>query len=359
MIKNKFISFLGLILFSVLAACSASNKTYSGSLNEKDSAVINSLFDDAPTYCLGRYTFNYPKALTQALSSVIIVDDITIESKPIYPPAFKQRIELREQALKNEQVSNPLNSPFLKEVVRLDDGVIFDSNQGFRVPDFGRNLEGHVYINGVAFILSTEIRDISDPKYKNMQIRDQKYNIPVTNKPQKLAAMQSLISRLQGRPKNGIPTEKGICIPNGFIHDDGKSHQEEISMVFENPQFYWATVMDNTIESEKESMLDRADEIKSVLSQYGGKTLRKGNIGYNNVVGEEWLTLGNDPRSDNQSDKFYYFQYYANEKNIGYVHPSVSVLMHSTSKVVHYTDEQMVEIWDRILQSFKIRPNAY
>ncbi|WP_442959869.1 T6SS immunity protein Tli4 family protein, partial [Providencia sp. PROV155] len=28
-------------------------------------------------------------------------------------------------------------------------------------------------------------------------------------------------------------------------------------------------------------------------------------------------------------------------------------------KVVHYTDDQMVEIWDRVLQSFKIRPNAY
>ncbi|MFP4973740.1 T6SS immunity protein Tli4 family protein [Providencia vermicola] len=81
-------------------------------------------------------------------------------------------------------------------------------------------------------------------------------------------------------------------MPYGFIRDDGKSHQEEISMVFENPQFYWAVDMDNTIESEKESMLDRADEIKSVLSQYGGKTLRKGNVQFNNVAGEEWLNVG-------------------------------------------------------------------
>lgn len=29
--------------------------------------------------------------------------------------------------------------------------------------------------------------------------------------------------------------------------------------------------------------------------------------------------------------------------------------MHSTSKVVNYTDEQMVEIWDRILHTFKYR----
>nr|WP_314267462.1 T6SS immunity protein Tli4 family protein [uncultured Moellerella sp.] len=359
MMKKEFISFLGLVLVGTLAACSVPNKTYSYSLNEKDSAVINSLFDDAPTYCLGRYTFNYPKALTQELSSIIKIDDMTIESQFIYPPAFKQRIELREQGLKNQRVSNESDGPFLREVVKLDTGLIFDKNESYAYPDAARELEAHVYINNVAFIIKTKFTDITKDKYKKRQERYKKNNRLFTDKPQKLAAMQSLISRLQGRPKNEIPTEKGICIPYGFIQDDGKSHQEEISMVFENPQFYWAADMDNTIESEKESMLDRADEIKSVLSQYGGKTLRKGNVQYNNVNGEEWLTLGRDPRYDNQSDKFYYFQYYTNEKNIGYLHPSVSILMHSSSKVVHYTDEQMVEIWNNILKSFKVRANAY
>ncbi|SUC25279.1 Uncharacterised protein [Providencia rustigianii] len=69
----------------VLTACSVVNRSYSYTLNEQDSAVINSLFDDAPSYCLGRYTFNYPKALTQELSSVITIDDMTIESQFIYP----------------------------------------------------------------------------------------------------------------------------------------------------------------------------------------------------------------------------------------------------------------------------------
>ena len=357
--KQIIIIALGAFIFSVLTACTGLNKTYSYSLNEQDPAVINSLFDDAPTYCLGRYTFNYPKALTQELSSVINIDDMTIESQFLYPPAFKQRIELREDELKSQRVVDNSDAPFLKEVIKLNNGVIFDSNENSTTPDFGRILEGHIYIDRIAFIIKTEIRDVSSPKYKNMQIRDQKYNIPISDKPQKLAAMRSLISRLHGRPKNEISTEKGICTPYGFIQDDGRAHQEEISMVFENPQFYWAVDMDNTIDSEKESMLDRADEIKSVLSQYGGKTLQKGTTYFNNVPGEEWLTLGRDPRYDNQSDKFYYFQYYANEKNIGYLHPSVSILMHSSSKVVHYTDEQMVEIWDRVLQSFKVRPNAY
>lgn len=357
--KKGLVSISGLVLLASLAACSVPNKTYSTSLNEKDSAVINTLFDDAPTYCLGRYTFNYPKSLTQNLSSIIKIDEMTIESQFIYPPSFKQRIDLREDELKKSSVRNESNAPFLKETIRLDNGVIFDHNINNVKPDSARELEAYVYIDNVVFIIRIDITDITDNKYLERQDRFKSHNWELTDKPQKLAAMQSLISRLHGRPKNEIPTDKGICIPYGFIQDDGKSHQEEISMVFENPQFYWAVDMDNTIESEKESMLDRADEIKSVLSQYGGKTLRKGNVQFNNVAGEEWLTLGRDPRYDNQSDKFYYFQYYANEKNIGYLHPSVSILMHSTSKVVHYADDQMVEIWDRVLQSFKLRSNAY
>ncbi|WP_369308993.1 T6SS immunity protein Tli4 family protein [Providencia rettgeri] len=337
--KKGLIGFIYFVLVGALAACSVPNKTYSRSLNEKDSAVINNLFDDAPTYCLGRYTFNYPKALTQELSSIVKIDEMTIESQFIYPPAFQQRIELREDELKKQRVSDESDGPFLKEIIRINNGVIFDRNESYAYPDAARELEAHIYIDSVAFIITSKYRDITKDKYKNRQERYKKNNRLFTDRTPKLATMQSLISRLHGRSKNEIPTDKGICIPYGFIQDDGKPHQEEISMVFENPQFYWAVDMDNTIESEKESMLDRADEIKSVLSQYDGKTLRKGKTQFNNVSGEEWLTLGRDPRYDNQSDKFYYFQYYANEKNIGYLHPSVSILMHSSSKVVHYTDE--------------------
>ncbi|KPD03288.1 hypothetical protein [Moellerella wisconsensis] len=149
--KNKFIGFLGLVLLAALAACSVPNKTYSTS---QDSAVINTLFDYAPTYCLGRYTFNYPKALTQELSSVITIDDMTIESQFIYPPAFKQRIELREEELKKHRVSDDSDGPFLKEIIRINDGVIFDRNESYAYPDAARELEAHVYIDNVAFIIT-------------------------------------------------------------------------------------------------------------------------------------------------------------------------------------------------------------
>ncbi|EKT64491.1 T6SS immunity protein Tli4 family protein [Providencia burhodogranariea] len=321
--------------------------------------MINTLFNESATYCLGRYTFEYPQALTQELSSITTIDEITIESKPIYPPAFKHRIELKETELKDARVSNAMNNPYLKEIYRLDSGLIFDRNKTYNRSDSSRVLEGHIYIDGVAFILTTEIHDLSLPRYE-AERKHYPSNYPITNKPQKLAAMKSLISRLQGRPKGEIPTTKGICIPNGFIADDGGKHKEDLSMLFENKQFIWAISLDNTVENEDESMLDRADEIKSVLRQYGGKTLRSGKITYNTISAEEWLILGKEPRYDGQSDKYYNFQYYANEKNINDTNPLIDILLHNSTKVVsEYSDDQMIEIWDRVLQSFKVRPHAF
>ncbi|WP_265716022.1 T6SS immunity protein Tli4 family protein [Providencia rustigianii] len=356
MIRNKFIVFLGLVLLSALVACSVPNKTYSRPLNEKDSAVINSLFDDAPTYCLGRYTFNYPKALTQELSSVITIDDMTIESQFIYPPSFKQRIELREEELKKQRVSEESDGPFLKDIVRLDNGVIFERNESYAYPDVLRLLEAHVYIDNVAFIIKSKIKDVSSSKYKDEQLEYDEKNKPYTNKFQKLAAMRSLISRLHGRPKNEIPTEKGMCIPYGFIQDDGSDHKYKLSMLFKNSQFSWAIVMDNLLGSEDESLLERSSEIKPVMRQLGASTLKKGQVQYNMIAGEEWLISGEE-----DGDKKYRFQYNANEKNVTYLKPLVLILLHNSGilTVKEYSDEQMVEIWDRVLQSFKLRPNAY
>ncbi|UNH41727.1 T6SS immunity protein Tli4 family protein [Moellerella wisconsensis] len=354
--KNKFIGFLGLVLLAALAACSVPNKTYSTSLNDKDSAVINTLFDDAPTYCLGRYTFNYPKALTQELSSIVKIDDMTIESQFIYPPSFKQRIELREEELKKHRVSDDSDGPFLKEIIRINDGVIFDRNESYAYPDAARELEAHIYIDNVAFIITSKYNDITKDKYKNRQERYKKNNRLFIDRAPKLAAMQLLISRLHGRPKNEIPTEKGMCIPYGFIRDDGQEHKFKLSMLFKNSQFAWAIVMDNLLGSEDDSLLERSSEVKPIMRQLGASTLKKGTVHYNNLAGEEWLISGVE-----DGDKKYRFQYNANEKNVTYLQPLVLILLHNSGilTVKDYTDEQMVEIWDRVLQSFKVRPNAY
>ncbi|MEY8773416.1 T6SS immunity protein Tli4 family protein, partial [Erwinia sp. ACCC 02193] len=124
-------------------------------------------------------------------------------------------------------------APYLKEVIVLPDGrgVIYDHNEP-GTPDIYRQLEAHVYVNNVAFVITTEFRDFSGEKNKEKKI---KYlargftEADANTKPARLAALQSLISRLSGRKDEEIPKEKGVCIPNGFIRDDGAKHIEKVT----------------------------------------------------------------------------------------------------------------------------------
>ncbi|WP_366934760.1 hypothetical protein [Enterobacter sichuanensis] len=143
---------------------------------QKDSPVINSLFEQTKPQCIGRYVIDVPGSFNNQLHDMIFIDDFKIESKPLYPPAFKQRVQLREQALRdaiNKPGNKPENAPFLKEVIQLPDGrgIIFDRNES-GTPDIYRKLEAHVYSGMSAFVITTDIRDFSDKKHseKNQNI---------------------------------------------------------------------------------------------------------------------------------------------------------------------------------------------
>jgi hypothetical protein len=136
---------------------------------QKDSPVINTLFAQTKPQCIGRYVIDVPESFNNQLHDMIFIDDFKIESKTLYPPAFKQRVQLREQALReavNKPGNRPENAPFLKEVIPLADGkgVIFDHNES-GTPDIYRQLEAHVYSGMTAFVITTDIRDFSDKKH--------------------------------------------------------------------------------------------------------------------------------------------------------------------------------------------------
>lgn len=50
---------------------------------------------------------------------------------------------------------------------------------------------------------------------------------------QRLAAFKDLLSRFEYRPLHQVPTQPGLCIPHGFIHDNGEGHfSAEVSYRF-------------------------------------------------------------------------------------------------------------------------------
>jgi len=123
-------------------------------LMQKDSAVINTLFSLTKPQCIGRYVIDVPESFNNQLHDMIFIDDFKIESKPLYPPAFKQRVQLREQALR-DAINKPENSPFIKDKIVLpgEKGIIFDRNIP-REDDLGSVLEAHVFVNMAVFIIA-------------------------------------------------------------------------------------------------------------------------------------------------------------------------------------------------------------
>ncbi len=187
---------------------------------QKDSPVINTLFAHTKPQCIGRYVIDVPESFNNQLHDMIFIDDFKIESKPLYPPAFKQRMELREQELNgviNKPGNKQENEPYIKQIIRLEGnkGVIFDRNDSGSADSF-RHLEAHVYVNGIAFIITAKILDLSATKYaeeKKTYLNAGFSELETNTKPAKLAAMQSLISRLSGRKDEDIPWAKACVSP--------------------------------------------------------------------------------------------------------------------------------------------------
>ncbi|KQN54201.1 hypothetical protein ASF13_12195 [Erwinia sp. Leaf53] len=289
---------------------------------------------------------------------------MNISSQRLYRPAFEQRIELREQKLKDSHTVDPVDRPFLKQVYRLsENAVIFDRNKNESAAGFGRILEGHLYIDGVAFIISSEIRDVSDPKYQQDRIEylngGMKEN-QLDTRPAKLAELKDIMSRLSGRKNDEIPTQPGTCISEGFIRDGNGQPKENITLVYPHTPVFSLSVSTNTYLGDPTSMLERSHEIQPYLTEVKARTLRKGKIQIADFEADEWLNVAPSEKSANNPSAQLLFNAIANEKIVDFRHPIIDLtLSNHALPPPAYSDAELVEIWDRITRSFRIRNNAF
>ncbi|SER11221.1 hypothetical protein SAMN05216522_111120 [Rosenbergiella nectarea] len=334
-------------------------------LTVKEKQIMDNLFEQTKPQCIGRYLFDVPMSFNNVAMGQVEVNKIIITSKRLYPPAFAQRIRLREEELNNSPTVDPKDLPFLKQVYRIDSNtIIFDRNKNVGVPGFGRILEGHLYDNGVAFTVTAQIRDLSDPKYQkdkedylNSGTAEDKLN----NKLQNLAEMKSLLSRLKGRKDDEVPVQAGICIPEGFIYDTDTISKDVIKLVYNSDDFGLIIDTNNTLRKD-DTLLERAAGANALLINIGAHTLKKGAVKLPGINAEEWLVKGKQVvnRPEEKWVSGYRFAFYANEDIADLRHPVFSVeLINSGMETKNYTDSQLVDLWDKITRTFRYRPGAF
>ncbi|KEY58901.1 T6SS immunity protein Tli4 family protein [Serratia sp. DD3] len=369
LIEHKISNLRSLLVIVMMGVIFFNQQAQASTYQKKGNPVIDELFKSIKPQCIGRYIIDVPESFNNQLRDMVFIDDFKIESKPIYAPAFRQRIMLREQELRDE-INKPgnysENAPFLKEVFRLsnDKGVIFDSNKSGSDDSF-RKLEAHIYVDSIAFIITTNILDLSASKYieeKKTYLNSGFTEAETNTKPAKLAALQSLISRLSGRKDEEIPKNKGVCIPNGFIKDDGVKHSEKLTFRYENSDFIFGSEMDNTMLGSKDTLFGRSAQINEAMVGSNKYTIKKGELSPGGIPSQEWL-FGGKQEFKHQGAReiipIYDFTFYANEAVASPTKPWLNIELSSAYKKTRYSDAQMIEIWDRLVGSLRYQPNTY
>lgn len=266
LISKRYKWIIGIAASVIILVCWLTREVLPSPLTDKEKIVMEALFKKTKPQCIGRYVIDVPESFNNKLRNKIFIGDFEIESQFIYPPAFKQRIELREKELR-EWVQSEENSPTLKETIQLSNnkGVIFDRNNSGQ-DDSSRTLEAHVYTENIAFIITVDILDLSNPKHISRKESYEKAGfseVDMNEKPAKLAALQSLISRLNGRLDHDIPMGKGVCIPNGFILDNENQPTERLYYLYENNDLSLSINMKDHVTAVDDTLLNRSSEIKN------------------------------------------------------------------------------------------------
>ncbi|MEG1154467.1 MAG: T6SS immunity protein Tli4 family protein [Acinetobacter sp.] len=331
-------------------------------LSDKEKSTMDSLFEKTKVQCIGRYVFDVPSTFINTQHASVMINEYRIETQRMYPPAFEQMINLRENELKVTETIHSRDMPFLKKSIALENGqngVIFDRNESVSIPGYGRTLETHFYHNGVAFTVTKNFDDLSDDKYS--QDKAEYIEAGVSEKSFTLSSVQiremkNMLTTLSGRQDTDIPTIPGTCIADGYISDDEKT-KERMSLVYNTEYNIDFSIMTNNFLREKNSLLDRTGGVSEALSQINGRIIKKEASIINGIKVEELLTVGEDT---NGPGKLYQFMLMANEKNTDFNNPILSVSLNNYGPEESLLNEaQIIDLWERITRSIRIRPGAF
>ncbi|MCW7547763.1 T6SS immunity protein Tli4 family protein [Photorhabdus sp. APURE] len=322
------------------------------------------ILTNMPTRCIGHYLIDIPLVFENIINNEIYIGDAKIETKRMHLSAFEQRIEIREQKLRTTKTTDLKDLPFLKKAHHLQGnlyGVIFDRNQNISEPGFSRILETHLYDNGVAFMIEMKFTEISDDKYsysRDRYIKSGLHENQYKMLSQTLDKMQRLIARISGRKDSDIPTEAGICIPDGFIagHDNDKENMMFVYQGNQDSNFTFSVAIINDFKGEG-ILLERISKIERDWFINYGKIIRKEEREINGIYGEELLAVGlqsfdNNPR--------YRFDFIANDMALDDKNVGVGViLMNYQLPATPYTEDELIMFWEAITKTFRKRPGAF
>ena len=254
----------------------------SGCSQAKNVEESNSMLDlkNTKDWCVGRYTFKLPKNAVLT-GGTDFYNSFQITS---YANANTAKLNYEYTDAINEYNANTKVRKLIFELPTKVSGSktikIFSGKFGSN-PISPMDLFGFVLDRGTLFKI-----EISYVKENKDLVTDELHRI---------------INALSARSINSIPKEKGICITNGFIQDDGNNFRKSKNTLPFDLSGYPSVKMSLQAEALLNPQADLLTTMKSNLKERGiyslttssFKTIRKGTknqTGGERLTGQEWLS---------------------------------------------------------------------
>jgi hypothetical protein len=167
--------------------------------------------------------------------------------------------------------------------------------------------------------------------------------------------------------KTDAPTTKGFCIEQALIVDEGTSKNENLNMRFRlknHPDIVLDIATNRNTGKPPESLLSRKPSVFSGLGLLGAtlggiSNIKEGDRKIGDHAGQEWLLKA----PNDHGQKAHLFTWEAPGLYRDALHPQIRFDLQSGNfdggldpRPISMTDKQMLELWDKILNSLRLRP---
>jgi len=315
----------------------------SGGTSASEQTMSGTDFERSVTHCVGRFLIDLP-AEAEYVGGSYDYAFSTIERQPMELDQFRKEVESFEKRLKETRHKSG-STLLLKGTTPSESSRVFGywdgKNQQVEV-----DISGFRWLNGQRYLL----RKSADPDKMEMAV----------------ALMEITISKLQERGASP-PTMPGFCVEQAIFADGGLSDNESLNIRYRLKN-HSDIVVDLAINlnagAPPDPLLSRKPGMFSALGILGAtlggiRNIKEGTRTIGEHPGQEWLMKA----PNDQGQKAHLFTWEAPGLQGDELHPQIRIDLQSGNfdggiepKPISLSDKQMLELWDQILGSLRLRP---
>lgn len=366
-----------------LALLTACDRTISSSAIEEASTMQPS--NELTTRCIGRYLIDLPKDLVLTPDGGQKIDDVQLTVIPATAAQYKKALAERTMALNAAVTSRKgVTYPVLRKTVPLaagTEGVLFDAAKPESVSGrMARVMEVLAWRDG--YLIKAEV-DAIDTTFPEERDNDTLHATMKTDVAEKTRLILDVVSRTSGRADHEIPKQQGVCIVNGFVRG-APTAGESIGAIYQFAQIdnFYMRIASSSLSRGKNTILDRIEQTRPMIERAKGKVFRKTKRDVGGMNGYEVAySLLTDEDAERGRVMIDQFIFELNSAEGSKHKPILKVEVHNGETLDEDagkddgSEEQKESVaplkpaplataaaesmWDKIIPTIRVRPNAF